>query len=198
MKTATIQKIIEGLFVMFAFAILMVIEPVKAEGFDYDGSTEFKSADKEMEIHACLSFVVFMESRGDENADHKLISMVAINRANNRSWSNDVCDIFTEESQFEPIGKVEREVISKIKHGEVFAGLEYVEQHFNTYADMKAYRKIEEITYRVLYLNRDSKDWVHALYFYSPGSLARRGLPTPSWIKKCTTVARTKEHIYLM
>lgn len=169
---------------IFTFLIiLMLSSTVTAEGFLYpgDGVTASNST-QQMQDHICLSLMMFLEARSDGEASQMFHGMVTIQRAINPSrWSNSVCGVIIQPSQYESIKAPERQAILKVMRGDFNAIDEYIDKYYKSSPDLNAWYRANDIAYSLINA-KSTNGWLDADHFYAPLSLKLRGLRTPDWI----------------
>lgn len=156
-----------------------------AEGFVYKGQgVTTNDPTRQMKDHVCLAFMMFLEARGDGEASQMFHGMATIQRAlNPKQWSNDVCSVIVEPSQYESMKRAEREVVYSVMMGDMSAVDNYILSRYSKSGDLKIWYNINRIAYHLI-ISPDTEGWIDADHFYAPESLRRRGLETPDWILK--------------
>lgn len=180
-------------------ALLVTLSlPVKAESFYYDGKGITAATSlQQMKDHVCLSLTVFLESRGEDESSQMFHGMAIIKRALNRNrFSNTVCGVVTEKSQYEPIKQKEKDAIEKFLLGDLSAIDTYIEDNFNAMKDLDRWYRVNRITYDLI-TAKDTEGWSDADHFYSPKSLLQRGMSTPAWISEYQVTMVSGDTVFL-
>lgn len=167
-------------------------------GYIYTGDFVTSRGDDRLEAtnHQCLSMVIHLEARNQGRRGVELVGMVTLNRVMDSRWSDNVCDVISEYSQYEPIVPGMRAIINEIKEGNLFAFQEWVERNQNR-IDREAYFINEHIAYNTMRMHGLDVDWLPILYFYNPHVLSSRGQRQPGWVSRVQLVEVYKDHHFL-
>lgn len=167
--------------------ILLLSIPVKADdGYHFDGEGLTTSdAYQQMLDHVCLSFMIFLEARGDGKLSQVYHGMATINRVlHPNRWGDTVCDVVLQPSQYESIGRVERKVLNKVMQGDIFAADNYIKARWDNPLYLRLWKQINQLAYVLVTTPSTEGNWIDANHFYSPRSLSNRKMTTPRWIKQ--------------
>ena len=180
--------------IILTFALIHSVQSL-AESFTYDGhGLTSTSADQELKEHICLSFMIFLEARGDGELSQMFHGMATINRVlNPKRWGDSVCETIIRPSQYESVKSAEQNVIMSVIKGDYNAADDFIITYYNTHDDLNVWYEINQIAYSLITAPRREAEWFDADHFYSPKSLKDRNLPVEDWIytKELVIVAGT-------
>lgn len=172
-----------SLLLTAVISFLITIHKSHADGFVYNGGITSSDPEQQMKDHICLSFMVFLEARGDGETSQLLHAMTGINRAlDDKRWSNTVCGVVSEHKQFSSISTLERRALLSVIMGDLNAVDEYIVKNYGAYTlDMKQWYAINEITYSLISAKDRGNDWVYADHFIVPSTIVSNGQGIPDW-----------------
>lgn len=184
---------------------LLFMSVCHADGFIYSGGITSDDPEVQLQDHICLSFLVFLEARGEGELSQIYHAMAGVNRAlDSKRWSDSICGVLIERGQFESVKEKERLAITSVMNGDTDAIDIYIVNHYlRKRDDIEAWYAINRLTYGIISAKERTDDWLYADHFLVPTIIHRRGKTLPSWYhdKELLSIAgnthflKTKEYL---